>query len=133
MRVYESPFWTIGMNTEMRYVEIFAAAVPTANRDEYIKFLKVSETLLKENGALAVVDCWGVNVPEGETTSFLKAVKCEPGETVCVGWIIWPSEKIRNEGMVKVAGDPRLQAVASPLPFEGKRMIVGGFEPLLGA
>lgn len=121
------------MNTEMRYVEIFAAAVPTANRDEYIEFLKVSETLLKENGALAVVDCWGVNVPEGETTSFLKAVKCKPGETVCVGWIIWPSEKIRNEGMAKIAGAPRLQAVASPLPFDGKRMIVGGFEPLLGA
>lgn len=117
----------------MSYVEIFAAAVPTAQKEGYMKFVKVSETLLKENGALAVVDCWGVNVPEGKTTSFRKAVKCNAGETVCVGWIIWPSKEVRDEGMANVQSDLRLRAVTSPMPFDGKRMIVGGFEPLLEA
>ena len=102
-------------------------------KEECIKFLKASEVVLKENGSHAVADCWGVNVPEGETTSFRKAVKYEVGETVCVGWVIWPSVEVRNEEMTIVARDPKLQDAASPLPFDGRRMIVGGFEPLLEA
>ena len=74
-----------------------------------------------------------VNLPEGETRSFRNTVRCEVGEKVCVDWIVWPSAEVRNEGMGIVARYPRLQAVWNPLPFNGKRMIVGGFESLLKA
>jgi uncharacterized protein YbaA (DUF1428 family) len=58
------------------------------------------------------------------------AVKATPDETVCFSWIEWPSKEARDAGMAKVMADPRLQAM-SQMPFDGQRMIFGGFEPLL--
>ncbi len=116
----------------MPYVDGFVAAVPTARKDEFIAFSKMMGPILKEYGALDVVDCWGDDVPEGEVTSFPMAVKCQPDETVCLSWIIWPDKDTRDAGMGNFMSDPRLAPDRATMPFEGKRMIVGGFDMVAG-
>jgi uncharacterized protein YbaA (DUF1428 family) len=80
-----------------------------------------------------VVECWGDDVPDGKVTSFPMAVKCEPGETVVFSWIVWPSREVRDAGMAKVLADPRVQPEVNPMPFDGKRVIYGGFEVVVEA
>jgi uncharacterized protein YbaA (DUF1428 family) len=117
----------------MSYVDGFVAAVPTANREAYRKHAEAAAAVFKEHGALKLVECWGDDVPEGEVTSFPMAVKRKADETVVVGWIVWPSRKVRDEGMKKVMEDPRMRPDVNPMPFDGKRMIYGGFEVILEA
>jgi uncharacterized protein YbaA (DUF1428 family) len=117
----------------MTYVDGFVAAVPAANREKFRKHAADAAPVFKEHGALKVVECWGDDVPDGKLTSFPMAVKCEPGETVVFSWIIWPSREVRDAGMAKVMADPRLQPDANPMPFDGKRMIYGGFEVVVEA
>jgi len=78
-----------------------------------------------------VLECWGEDVPEGKLTSFPMAVKLEPDETVVFSWIVWPSKDARNSGMAKVMADPRFDPVTNPMPFDGKRVIYGGFVPIV--
>jgi uncharacterized protein YbaA (DUF1428 family) len=115
----------------MSYVDGLVAPVPTANRDAYLAHAEKTAALFKEHGALAVVECWGDDVPEGKLTSFPLAVKCEPGEVVVFSWISWPSRAARDEGWKRLMADPRMQPGAMPMPFDGKRLIYGGFEVLL--
>jgi uncharacterized protein YbaA (DUF1428 family) len=93
----------------------------------------VAASVFKELGALKVVDCWGDDVPEGKLTSLPMAVKRKNDETVVFGWITWPSREARDAGMKKAMEDPRLQPAANPMPFDGQRMIYGGFEPIVEA
>lgn len=115
----------------MAYVDGFVFAVPTNNKQAYIDFVHSMLPIFKENGAIKLVECWGEDVPDGEVTSFPMAVKCRDDETVCFSWIIWPSKDVRNEGMKKVFEDPRLDMENNPMPFDGKRMIFGGFEMIV--
>jgi uncharacterized protein YbaA (DUF1428 family) len=117
----------------MAYVDGFVAAVPTANREKYRKHAQDAAVVFKECGALKVVECWGDDVPEGEVTSFPLAVKRKDDETVVFSWILWPSREKRNEGMKKAMADARLQPEANPMPYDGKRLIYGGFEVLVEA
>ena len=117
----------------MTYVDGFVAAVPTANRDRYRKHAETAAVVFKEYGALRVVECWGDDVPQGKLTSFPMAVKCKDDETVVFSWITWPSRRVRDEGMKKVMADARLQPETNPMPFDGKRLIYGGFEVLVEA
>lgn len=84
----------------------------------------------KEYGALKVVECWGDDIPDSKVTSFALAVKCETDETIVFSWIIWPSREVRDEGSKKVMADPRMQPGANT-PFDGQRLIYGGFEMIL--
>jgi len=79
------------------------------------------------------VECWGDDVPGGEVTSFPMAVKCRPDEIVVFSWILWPSRQARDEGMKKAMADARLKPDANPMPFDGKRLIFGGFEMIVEA
>ena len=115
----------------MTYVDGFVAAVPTANREIYRKHAQTAGTVFKEHGALRFVECWGDDVPEGKLTSFPMAVKRQPDETVVFSWVVWPSRQARDDGMKKVMADPRLQPDTNPMPFDGKRLIYGGFEVLV--
>jgi uncharacterized protein YbaA (DUF1428 family) len=117
----------------MSYIDGFVAAVPTANREAYRKHAEAGALVFKEHGALKVVECWGDDVPEGKLTSFPLAVKRGPEETVVFSWIVWPSRPARDAGMAKVMADPRLQPDVNPMPFDGKRLIYGGFEVLVDA
>ena len=115
----------------MSYVDGFVAAVPTARREEFRKHADDAAVVFREHGALKVVECWGDDVPDGEVTSFPMAVQRGEDETVVFSWILWPSRDARNAGMVKVMADPRMQPDANPMPFDGKRVIYGGFEPIV--
>jgi len=117
----------------MTYVDGIVAAVPTANRAAYKKHAESAAIVFKDHGALHVVECWGDDVPEGKVTSFPMAVKRKEDETVVFSWITWPSRQARDEGMKKVMADPRLQPDKNPMPFDGKRLIYGGFEVLVEA
>ena len=115
----------------MEYVDGFVAAVPTANRNVYRKHAESAAAVFKQHGALRVVECWGDDIPEGKLTSFPMAVKRKEDETVVFSWITWPSRQVRDEGMKKAIADPRLQPDRNPMPFDGKRLIYGGFEVLV--
>jgi uncharacterized protein YbaA (DUF1428 family) len=117
----------------MSYVDGFVAAVPTANREKFKQHAEAIAAIFKENGALSVTECWGDDVPEGKLTSFPMAVKLKEDETVVFSWIIWPSRQTRDAGMQKVMADPRLQPDVNPMPFDGQRMIFGGFEMIVSA
>jgi uncharacterized protein YbaA (DUF1428 family) len=117
----------------MNYVDGFVVPVPTDKREAYRKVAQAASAVFKENGALSVVECWGDDVPEGKITSFPMAVQRKPDETVVFSWIAWPSKAVRDEGMKKAMADPRLQAGMNPMPFDGPRMIFGGFEVIVDA
>lgn len=110
----------------MSYVDGFVAAVPTKNREAFRKHSAMMSEMMKEFGALKIVDCWGDDVPDGKVTSFPMAVKCKDDETVVFSWIIWPSREVRNEAVQKMMSDSRMKP--EDLPFDGKRLIYGGFE-----
>lgn len=114
----------------MAYVDGFVAAVPTANKEAFIEHAAAAWEVFEENGALSQVECWGDDVPEGTLTSFPMAVKCEPGETVVFSWIVWPDKATRDAGMAKMMEDPRMDPADNPMPFDGKRMIFGGFDQI---
>ena len=116
----------------MAYVDGFVVAVPKANRDVYRKHAEDAAVLFKEHGALQLVECWGDDVPDGEVTSFPMAVKCKDDETVVFSWILWPSREARDAGMKNFMADPRMSQMG-PMPFDGKRMIYGGFEMIVNA
>ena len=115
----------------MTYVDGFVAAVPTANRERYRQHAEKAAVLFKEFGALGVVECWGDDVPEGKLTSFPMAVKRKDDETVIFSWITWPSRQVRDEAWKKVMDDPRMRPENNPMPFDGKRLIYGGFETIV--
>jgi uncharacterized protein YbaA (DUF1428 family) len=115
----------------MTYVDGYVLAVPTANREAYRKLAAMAATVFKEHGALKVVECWGEDVPDGKVTSFPMAVKRTPEETVVFSWIVWPSRKARDEGNKKAMADPRMQPDKNEMPFDGQRMIFGGFEVIV--
>ncbi|MBK6650080.1 MAG: DUF1428 domain-containing protein [Betaproteobacteria bacterium] len=117
----------------MNYVDGFVAAVPTANREAYLNHAERAAALFKEFGALSVVECWGDDVPEGKLTSFPLAVKREADETVVFSWVTWPSRAVRDAGWEKLMADPRMSPAAIPMPFDGKRLIYGGFQMIMQA
>ena len=117
----------------MNYIDGYVIAVPTANREAYIKLAQSAAAVFKDNGALGVTECWGDDVPEGKLTSFPMAVKCQADETVVFSWISWPSRQVRDEGMKQAMADPRMPFSAEQMPFDGKRMIFVGFQTVVEA
>jgi uncharacterized protein YbaA (DUF1428 family) len=117
----------------MNYIDGFVCAVPTANREKYRRHAEDAAQVFKEHGALKLVECWGDDVPDGKLTSFPMAVKCAPDETVVFSWIVWPSRQARDAGMKQVMADPRVKPDVNPMPFDGSRLIFGGFEMIVDA
>lgn len=115
----------------MTYVDGFVVPVARIDREKYIKQAEMAAGVFKENGALQVVECWGDDVPEGKLTSFPMAVQRKEDETVVFSWVVWPSRQVRDKGMKAVMADPRLQPDVNPMPFDGKRLIYGGFEVIV--
>jgi uncharacterized protein YbaA (DUF1428 family) len=109
------------------YIDGFVASVPTAAKEAYLAHCRICAPIFLEYGALRIVDGWGDDVPHGKLTDFHMAVKANADEAVVLGWIEWPSKAVRDAAMAKVMEDPRMAADANPMPFDGKRMIYGGF------
>lgn len=117
----------------MSYIDGMVCAVPTANKEKYIAHAKLAADVFKEHGALQVIECWGDDVPEGKVTSFPMAVQRKDNEVVVLSWITWPSKAVRNSAWEKVMKDPRLSPETNPMPFDGRRMIHGGFDMVVDA
>jgi uncharacterized protein YbaA (DUF1428 family) len=112
----------------MPYVDGFVVAVPRAKIEAYKELARLGGEVWKDHGALAYVECLGDDVPYGELTSFPRAVQATDDEVVAFSWIVYESREKRDEVNAKVMADPRLKGGMENMPFDGKRMIYGGFE-----
>jgi uncharacterized protein YbaA (DUF1428 family) len=115
----------------MAYIDGFVMAVPNNNRDTFINHAKTFDALFMEFGATRVVECWADDVPDGKVTDFRRAVQAKGDESVVFSWIEWPDKAARDSGMERVMKDPRMNADPGAMPFDGKRMIFGGFAPVV--
>ncbi|MEJ7733517.1 MAG: DUF1428 domain-containing protein [Polyangiaceae bacterium] len=114
----------------MSYIDGFVIPVPAANKDKYRQVSVDFARIAMEYGALQVVECWGDDIPDGKVTDFKRSVKAEDGEVVVLSWTVWPSKKVRHEATTKMRDDPRMKEMEPSMPFDGKRLIQGGFEVL---
>ena len=115
----------------MAYVDGFVAAVPAANKQAYTEHAREAAVLFKEWGATRIVENWGSDIPAGKQTDFMRAVAAKPDEVIVFSWIEYPDKATRDAVGQKMMSDPRMQAMK--MPFDGARMIYGGFETLLTA
>lgn len=112
----------------MNYVDGFIAAVPKGNKQAFIHHSKVCTEVLLRCGAVSVVDCWEEDVPEGKVTSMPMAVQKKENENIVFSWITWPNKAVRDQGMKAFMEDEAMTPENNPMPFDGKRLIYGGFE-----
>ena len=112
----------------MAYIDCVLAPVKTANKAEYLKFAQEIDAAFIAHGALEVVDCWGIDVEDGELTSMPKAVDLKDDETVGFAWIWWPSREVRDAAYAAIFTE---DGPFNEFPFDGRRMIFGGFEPMV--
>ena len=115
----------------MSYVDGFVLAVPTANKQKFIDHATKGDSVFAEYGATRILKCWGDDVPDGKQTDFRRAVKAKDDESVVFSWIEWPDKATRDAGMEKAMQDPRLKPDVNPMPFDGMRLIYGGFSPVV--
>jgi uncharacterized protein YbaA (DUF1428 family) len=115
----------------MSYIDGYVVPVATKDKQAYLEMAKFTAAIFREHGATRLMECWGDDIPDGKTTDFKRAVKLEAGETVVFSWIEWPSKQARDSGMKKFMEDQRMLANDTPMPFDGKRLIMGGFATLL--
>lgn len=115
----------------MTYVDGFVAAVPKANKQAYIDHAREAAELFKEWGATRIVETWGDDVPAGKQTDFMRAVAAKDDEAIVFSWIEYPDKATRDAAGQKMMSDARMQAMK--MPFDGARMIYGGFQSLFVA
>jgi uncharacterized protein YbaA (DUF1428 family) len=119
----------------MSYVDGFVIAVPTANKEKFVTQATDFDSVFLELGALRILECWGDDVPDGKLTDFRRAVQAKDDETVVFSWVEWPDKQTRDAGVSKMhelmKTDPRMNHEKNPMPFDGKRMIFGGFVPVV--
>jgi len=114
----------------MAYIDGFVIAVPTANKQKFIDHARELDPVFIELGATRVIECWADDVPAGKVTDFQRAVQATEEEAVVFSWVEWPDKATRDAAMQKMMEDPRMDPAINPMPFDGKRMIFGGFVPV---
>ena len=117
----------------MSYVDGFVLAVPKDKLEAYKAMARLGREIWMEHGATAYVECVGDDVPYGELTSFPRAVQAKEDEVVVFSWIVFPDREARDAINAKVIADPRFDHDQAEQPFDGKRMIYGGFTPFIEA
>ena len=115
----------------MTYFEGFVAPVPAANREAYIKSAGDFAPIMREIGVKRHVEAWDSDVPEGKVTDFRKAVDATPEEKVVFAWFEYPDRAARDSANEKMMSDPRMKDMGESMPFDAKRMIVGGFDAIV--
>ena len=112
----------------MSYIQGFVAAVPEANKEAYRKHAADAFLLFREFGVLRMVESWEDDVQDGTVTDLRRAVKAEPGEKIVFSWLEYASKEAADTASQKMMEDPRMEQFGGEMPFDGKRMIFGGFE-----
>ncbi len=119
----------------MSYIDGFVLAVPKANKGKFTQHAEIADAAFMEWGATRILECWEDDVPDGKVTDFRRAVQAKEDEAVLFSWIEWPDKATRDAGMKKVMttmeSDSRLNPEKNPMPFDGMRMIFGGFVPVV--
>jgi uncharacterized protein YbaA (DUF1428 family) len=113
------------------YADGYLIAVPDGNKEAYRQMAEKAATVFKDYGAVRIVEAWGDDVPDGKITDFRGAVKAKEGETVVFSWVEWPSKQVRDEAWPKLMQDERMKPDHDTMPFDGQRMIYGGFAPIV--
>lgn len=118
----------------MSFVQGFLLAVPEARKEDYRRHAEASWPIFRRLGCLAAQENWGVDVQPGKVTSFPQAVRLEEGEAVVFAWMVWPDKATHDAAWERIMTDPAIQAeMGAEMPFDGMRMMWGGFEPLFVA
>ncbi len=118
----------------MNYIDGFVLAVPKGNKQKFIEHAQFMDSIFMDYGALRVMECWEDDVETGVNTDFRRAVDAEDAEAIVFSWIEWPSKEAREEAyrlmedLMKT--DARFDSTKFPVPFDGSRMIYGGFAPV---
>jgi uncharacterized protein YbaA (DUF1428 family) len=119
----------------MTYIDGFVIAVPKANKQKFIDHANMADGMFIEMGAIRILECWADDVPDGTLTDFRKAVQAIEDEDVIFSWIEWPDKETRDKAYAVMMDpdnkDPRMDMEKNPMPFDGKRMIWGGFRPVV--
>ncbi|MCY3884666.1 MAG: DUF1428 domain-containing protein [Gammaproteobacteria bacterium] len=120
----------------MPYIDGFVMAVPRENKQEFVEYARLMDSLIIDFGALRVMECWEDDVNPGDKTDMRRAVDAEEGEAVVFSWVEWPDKETRQRGHEQMqelmrSGDERFMQDKTPAPFDGSRMIFGGFTPAL--
>lgn len=117
----------------MTYVQGFLIPVPEDRQEAYRQMAEDMWPVFKRLGALSTMECWSHDVPHGEVADFYRAVKGEKGEAVVFSWIVWPDAETYKKAFEAMPGEPEFQNMPEEMPFDGRRMMWGGFEPLFVA
>lgn len=112
------------------YVNGYILSVPEENKDSYLRMAEVFAEIASDYGVLEIVENWEHEVPDGELTDYRKAVKALPGEKIVFSWVIWPDQETAASAHKSMFEDPRMSEFQD-MPFDGKRMIMGDFKPIL--
>lgn len=112
------------------YVSTYILGVPEERKEDYVRIANLFAEIAKEFGALEIFENWQLEVPSGDQTDYRKAVNAQPGEKIVLAWIVWPDRETSTIAHNGMFSDPRMPEF-SEMPFDGKRMILGGFEPIL--
>ncbi len=119
----------------MSYIDGYVLAVPVANKEKFIEYAEAVDNIFIEYGAIRVIECWGDDIPEGSITDFQKAVQTKDNETVVFSWVEWPDKATRDKAMDEMEKvmktDDLFDQEKNPMPFDGKRMIYGSFQPVV--
>lgn len=119
----------------MSYIDGFVIAVPTANKEQFIEHARKGDSIFIDYGATRVLENWADDVPEGKLTDFHKAVQAKEDESVVFSWIEWPDKETRDAAMSKMMSedfkDDRMDPEKNPAPFDGGRLIYGGFKSIV--
>jgi uncharacterized protein YbaA (DUF1428 family) len=119
----------------MAYVDGFVIAVPTANKQKFTDHAAMADPVFMEMGATHIVEAWQDDVKAGKVTDFRRAVQAKEDESIVFSWITWPDKATRDAAYEKMMSgelnDPRMDPEKNPMPFDGMRLIYGGFSPVL--
>lgn len=110
------------------YIQGFVVPVPADKKEEYRKVAQTFVDLMKPHGLVEVVEAWEADVPDGKLTDFRRAVNLEEGEKVVISWVIWPDKATSDAAHEQMTHG---MGMDMEMPFDGKRMIFGGFDPLV--
>ena len=112
------------------YINTYVLGVPEAKKDDYVRIARRFAEIAKDFGALEIFENWELEVPDGRDTDYRRAVKAEPDEKIVLSWVIWPDRETGARAHKGMLADPRMADIGE-MPFDGKRMILGGFEPIV--